>query len=69
MQHAYPYSLAISSRYVVSPQDMPINERIGYGDANYSADYSQFSCDAQYGNRAKVLPTNSASYANAGTHN
>jgi len=48
---------------------MSINERIGYGDASYSADYSQFSCDAEYGNRAKVLPTNSASYANAGAHN
>jgi hypothetical protein len=46
IQYAYPYSSAISSQYVVPPQDMPINERISYGDANYSVNYSQFSYDA-----------------------
>jgi hypothetical protein len=33
IQHAYPYSSAISSQYMVPPQDMLIYERIGYGDA------------------------------------
>ena len=69
IQHAYPYSSAISSQCVVPPQDMPRNERIGYDEANYSANYSQISYDARHANRSKVLPTNSASYANASAHN
>jgi len=48
---------------------MPINKRIDYGDANYLANHSQFSYDARYANRTNVLPTNSASYANASAHN
>ena len=40
-----------------------------YGDTNYSANYSQFSYGARYANRTKILPTNSASYANASAHN
>ena len=39
IQHVDPYSSAMSSEYVAS-QDMPMNERIGYGDTNYSANYS-----------------------------
>ena len=35
VQHVNRYSSAISSQYVVSPQDMPMNERIGYNNANY----------------------------------
>lgn len=46
VQHTYPYSSAINSQYVVPPQDMSVNKRIGYGDANYSANYYQFSYDA-----------------------
>jgi hypothetical protein len=69
IQYAYPYLSAISSQYVVPPQNMQINERIGYDDANYSANYSQFSYDARYANRTNVLPTNSASYANGSAHN
>ena len=48
---------------------MPRNERIGYDEANYSANYSQISYDARHANRSKVLPTNSASYVNASTYN
>ena len=50
---------------MVPPQDMPMNERIGYGNADYLANYSQISYDARHANRSKVLPTNSASYVNA----
>jgi hypothetical protein len=53
IQHVNPYSSAISSHYVVPPQDMPINERIGYDDVNYLANYS----------------LNSAPYANAHINN
>ena len=37
IQHVNPYSSAISSQYVVPPHDMPMNERIGYDNANYLA--------------------------------
>jgi hypothetical protein len=53
IQHVDPYLSAIGSQYVVPPHDMPMNERIGYDNANYLANYSQ----------------NSASYANASIHN
>jgi hypothetical protein len=51
--HVNHYSSAMSSQYVVSPQDMPMNERIGYDNANYLANCSQ----------------NSAPYVNAPIHN
>ena len=35
IQHVNLYSLAISSQYVVPPQDTSMNERIGYDNANY----------------------------------
>ena len=35
IQHVNLYSSAISSKYVVLPQNMPMNERIGYNNANY----------------------------------
>ena len=35
IQHVNLYSSAISSQYVIPPQDMPMNERIGYDNANY----------------------------------
>ena len=54
---------------MVPPQDMPMNERIGYGNANYLANYSQISYDARHANSSKVLPANSTSYANANAHN
>ena len=63
IQHAYPYSSAISSQYVVPPQDMPMNQRIGL------ANYSQISYGARHTNRTNVLPINSASYPNASAHN
>jgi hypothetical protein len=53
IQHVNLYSSAISSQYVASPQDMLMNERIGYDNANYLANCSQ----------------NSASYVNAPIHN
>jgi hypothetical protein len=53
IQHVNRYSSAISSQYVVSPQDMPMNERIGYNNANYLANCSE----------------KSALYANAPIHN
>jgi hypothetical protein len=53
IQHVNPYSLAISSHYVVPPQDMPMNERISYDNVNYLANYSP----------------NSAPYANAHINN
>jgi hypothetical protein len=53
IQHVYPYSSAISSQYVVSPHDMPMNERIGFDNTNYLTNCSQ----------------NSAPYANAPIHN
>ena len=39
IQHVDPYSSAMSSEYVAS-QDMPMNERIGYDNANYLANCS-----------------------------
>ena len=53
IRHVNHYSSAISSQYVVSPQDMPMNERIGYNNANYLANCSE----------------NSSPYANAPIHN
>jgi hypothetical protein len=52
IQHVKPYSLAINSQYVVPPQDIPMNERISYDNANYLANFSQ----------------NSAPYANIDAH-
>ena len=57
IQHVNCYSSAISSQYVVPPQNMPMNERIGYNNANYLANCSQNS--ATY---AKINAHNSASY-------
>jgi len=53
IQHVNPCLSAINTRYVVSPQDMPMNERIGYDNTNYFANFSQ----------------NSAPYANASINN
>ena len=53
IQHVNLYSSAISSQYVASPQDMLMNERIGYDNANYLANCSQ----------------NSVPYANVHIHN
>jgi hypothetical protein len=53
IQHVDPYLSVISSQYVVLPHDMPMNERIGYDNANYLANCSQ----------------NLAPYANASIHN
>ena len=53
IQHVNRYSSAISSQHMVSPQDMPMNERIGYNNANYLANCSQ----------------NSAPHANPPIHN
>ena len=53
IQHVNHYSSAIGLQYVVPPQDMPMNERIGYDNANYFANYSQ----------------NLAPYANIDAHN
>jgi hypothetical protein len=67
VQHVNPYPSAISSHYVVPPQDMPMNERIGY-DVNYLAKYSpnSASCVAQSSSR---IHENSARCANVNTQN
>jgi hypothetical protein len=52
-QHVNPCSSAISSQYVVSSHDLPMNERIGYDNTSYLANCSQ----------------NSAPYTNAYIHN
>jgi hypothetical protein len=76
--HVNPYSLAISSQYVVPPQDMSMNERIDYDNANYLASCSQNL--APYTNvhahnlASHVTPNSSrinenlASYANGHSH-
>jgi hypothetical protein len=79
IQHVNPYSSAISSHYVVPLQDMPMNERIGYDDINYLANYSPnsapyanahinnlTSCVAQSSSR---IHENSARCANVNTQN
>jgi hypothetical protein len=49
IQHVNPYSSAISSRYVVPPQDIPMNERIGYDNTSYLVNYSKkFSTICKY---------------------
>jgi hypothetical protein len=53
IRHVNPYSSTISSQYMVPPHEMPMNERIGYDNANYLVNCSQ----------------NSAPYANVPTHN
>ena len=78
IQHVNRYSSAISSQYVVSPQDIPINERIGYNNANYLASCSQNLApydNAHIHNSASyVTPNlsrinkNSATYLSANTH-
>ena len=79
IQHVNPYSSAISSRYVVPPQDMPMNERIGYNNNdNYLANYSQNSAphtNAYSHNSASYVDLsfsrineNSARCANVNTH-
>ena len=40
IQHVNPYSSAISSQDVISPQNKPMNERIGFDDVDYLANYS-----------------------------
>jgi hypothetical protein len=79
IQYVNHYSSAISSQYVVPPQDMPMNERIGYDNANYLANYSQNS--APYANidannlasyvtsNLSRINENSSRYANGNTHN
>ena len=53
IQHLNHYSSAISSQYVVPPQDMLMNERIDYNNTYYLANCSE----------------NSAPHANAPIHN
>jgi hypothetical protein len=57
IQYLNLYSSAINSQYVVSPQDMPMNEIICYDNDNYLANYSQNSTPY-----AKINAHNSASY-------
>jgi hypothetical protein len=74
IQHTNSYSSAISSQYVVPPQDMTMNEKIGYDYANYLANYSQNS--APYANvhihnlasNSSRINENSARCANGNTH-
>ena len=41
IHYVNPYSSAINSQYVVPPQDMSMNGRIGYDNTNYLVNYSQ----------------------------
>jgi hypothetical protein len=78
MQHVNPYSSTISSQYVVPPQDMPMNERISYDNANYLANCSQNlapNANAPIHNSASHVTPNSsrinetsAKYLSANTH-
>ena len=54
IQHVNPYSLAMSSQYVVPPQDKLMNEKIGYDGDNDLANFYKFLA---------------APYANAPVHN
>ena len=77
-KHVNPGLSAISSQYVVSPQDMPMNERIGYDNANYFANCSQNSApyaNAPINNSASYVTLNSSQFnenssrcANGNTH-
>jgi hypothetical protein len=78
IQYINRYSSAISSQYVVSPQDIPMNERIIYNNANYLANCSQNSASYAtatiYILASYVTPNwsrinkNSARYFSANTH-
>jgi hypothetical protein len=78
IQHMNPYSSAISSQYVVPPDDMPMNERISFNNANYLANYSQSTTpytNAHIHNSASHVTPNSsrinktlARYLSANTH-
>ena len=78
IQHVNPCLPAISSKYVVSPQDMPMNERIGYDNANYFANCSLNSApyaNAPIDNSTSYVTLNSSQFnenssrcANGNTH-
>ena len=78
IQYVNAYLSAISSQYVVSPHDMPMNERIGFDNANYLANCSQNSSPYVnapiYNSNSCVTPNssrnneNSARYLSANTH-
>jgi hypothetical protein len=51
---------------VVSPQNILVNERIGYTNTNYLVSYSQPS---QYTSRGEVSLPNSTPYMNLNVHN
>ena len=79
IQHINPYSSAVSSQYVVSPQDKLMDERIGYDDVHYLANYSPNSApysNAPIHDSASYVTTNSsrinknsARCANGNIHN
>jgi hypothetical protein len=62
------YSSTTNSHYVVPPQVMLLNKKIGHADFNYPANYSQPSYDAQHITRVEVASINSAPYTNANNH-
>lgn len=43
IQYVYPYSSTTNSKYAVPLLNISMNERIGYEDANYLDNYSNFS--------------------------
>jgi hypothetical protein len=79
IQHVNPYSSAVSSQYVVPSQVEPMNERIGYDNDNYLANYSQnsapYASASIYNSASYVTPNssrinkNSARDANANAYN
>lgn len=62
------YLSADNSQYVVTPQNMPVNEKIGHANSSYQASYSQPSYAAQNANRVEFASTFSAPYVNANNH-
>ena len=63
------YSSAMQSQYVVSPQNMPMNDKIGHTSFGHSANYSQPSYIAQGTVGVEVASTIPASYTNVNSYN
>jgi len=59
----------MQSQYVVSPQNMPMNDKIGHASFGHSANYSQPSYIAQGTVGVEVASTIPASYTNVNSYN
>jgi len=63
------YSSAMQSQYVVSPQNMPMNDKIGHASFGHSANYSQPSYVAQGTVGVDVASIIPASYTSVNSYN